>query len=56
MIDLASDGAPGAAGEQPLLDLVLPNGDVRQVPTGTLPRDVVGGIGQRLAHCRGCGA
>jgi threonyl-tRNA synthetase len=48
MIDLGSDGASGAAAEQPLLDLVLPNGDVRQVPTGTLPRDVVGGIGQRL--------
>jgi threonyl-tRNA synthetase len=48
MIDRASDGAVSAAGEQPLLDLVLPNGDVRQVPAGTLPRDVVGGIGQRL--------
>ncbi len=30
------------------VSLTLPNGDVREVPAGTLARDVVGGIGPRL--------
>jgi threonyl-tRNA synthetase len=31
-----------------LLTLTLPDGATRQVPAGTLPRDVVRGIGERL--------
>lgn len=31
-----------------LLTLTLPNGDTREVPAGTLPRDVVASIGPRL--------
>ena len=31
-----------------MLDLTLPDGSVRSVPPGTLPRDVVAGIGPRL--------
>ena len=31
-----------------MLTLVLPDGATREVPEGTLPRDVVGSIGPRL--------
>ena len=31
-----------------IIQLTLPDGSVREVPRGTLPRDVVGSIGQRL--------
>ena len=31
-----------------MLTLTLPDGSPRHVPVGTLPREVVGSIGQRL--------
>jgi threonyl-tRNA synthetase len=37
-----------AALDAPQLTLTLPDGATRQVPAGTLPRDVVAGIGERL--------
>ena len=33
-----------------MLTLKLPNGDVKQVPPGTRPREVAEGIGKRLAQ------
>jgi threonyl-tRNA synthetase len=39
-------GAPAHDGQ--LLTLTLPDGATREVPAGTLPRDVVAGIGERL--------
>lgn len=40
--------APAAPDAAPSLTLVLPDGATRTVPTGTLPRDVVASIGERL--------
>lgn len=46
--EVNSQLAAGAAGQDGSLSLRLPNGDVREVPAGTLPYDVVAGIGERL--------
>lgn len=37
-----------AAGRHDMITLVLPDGATREVPVGTLPREVVGSIGPRL--------
>ena len=51
MIDSPHAAAPEST--DAMLTLRLPNGDTREVPAGTPAREVVAGIGERLAAREG---